>query len=96
MFEVTLREVSPLTDLWQQVDGAMCLLMESEPMPENLVAVLKTFNRIISEAPDGSDALLGALYAAGCVYAIMGDIKKSNEYIFASGLVDLPQTGGAD
>ena len=77
-------------DLWSLADGAMTLLMKGGPTPENLVSALKTFNRVIAEAPDKSDALMGALYSAGCGYAIIGDIERSNEYILASGLIDQP------
>ena len=80
----------PAHDLWSLADGAMTLLMEGGPTPENLVSALKTFNRVIAEAPDESDALMGALYSAGCVYAILGDIERSNEYILASGFFDQP------
>ncbi len=86
-----MSDITVASDLWSMVDASMSLLMESGPTPENLVSALKAFDRVIAEAPYGSDALMGALYGAGCVYAIMGDIKKSNEYVFASGLVDLPQ-----
>jgi hypothetical protein len=88
-----MSDIAMASDLWQQVDGAMTLLMRGGPTPKNLVSALKAFDRVIAEAPDGSDALKGALYGAGCIYAVMGDIIKSNEYIFASGLVDLPRAG---
>lgn len=83
---------TPAHDLWSLADGVMTLLREGGRSPENLDSALKTFNRVIAEAQDGSDALIGALSVANCVYAITGVIEKSNEYILASGLIDLSQT----